>query len=60
MRITVQSTGETLEVATGKRGNKDDQRKGNDLICRIVKPRFTPKARRLAADFRRSEAAHAA
>lgn len=59
MRITVQATGETLEVATGKHGNKDDQRKGNDLICRIVKPRFSPQARRRANDFRREQAAHA-
>lgn len=56
MRITVQATGETLEVATGKHGNKDDQRRGNDLICRVVRPRFTPAARRRANDFRRGRA----
>lgn len=53
MRITVQATGETID-----RGNsKDDRNKAAALICRIVRPRFTPAARQRANAFRREQRA---
>lgn len=49
MRIVVQATGEHLD-----RGNtKDDRNKAAALICRVVRPRFTPAARHRANEFRR-------
>ena len=52
MRITIQATGEQLD-----RGNsKDDRNKAAALICRIVRPRFTPAARQRANAFRRGRA----
>lgn len=50
MRITVQATGEQL----GRGNSKDDRNKAAALICRVVRPRFTPAARQRANAFRRS------
>lgn len=53
MRIHIIASGETLD-----RGNsKDDRNKAAALICRVVRPRFTPAARQRANEFRREQRA---
>lgn len=58
MRITIARTGETLEVATGKRGgDKDGQARVASIICREVKPRFTSASNKRARAFKKGGAA---